>query len=249
MSMRLPHGSTKQCTKCGTIYPWSAAYFDRRPSRPIGLASHCKKCNNQRQREAYRRKPKQPRLKLVSSVPSHQTCTRCCVEYPATSQYFNWNPKMYSGLTSWCRECYREVARERMRTRRTDPTERLWVRAEKQRHARSAKGRETKRRQSVIQNHKRRERKLGVPWKWTASDWEECQQHWNNQCAYCGATEKLTQDHFIPLADPNCPGTVRTNIIPACNRCNTSKQHRNPDEWCASPSRLAAIRDYFNSLS
>ena len=51
----------------------------------------------------------------------------------------------------------------------------------------------------------------------------------DRSCAYCGTTEKLSLDHFISLSvgGSNCLG----NFIPACSRCNSSKQHSDPYEW------------------
>ena len=51
----------------------------------------------------------------------------------------------------------------------------------------------------------------------------------NNCCAYCGSSEKLCIDHFIPLSKDgsDCIG----NMIPACISCNSSKQNSDPLIW------------------
>ena len=51
----------------------------------------------------------------------------------------------------------------------------------------------------------------------------------DNCCAYCGSTGKLSIDHFIPLAQGgfDCIG----NMIPACISCNSSKQDSDPLIW------------------
>ena len=48
-------------------------------------------------------------------------------------------------------------------------------------------------------------------------------------CVYCGSTSKIVYDHFIPLAKggPHVLG----NLVPACQRCNSSKQDKDPKEW------------------
>ena len=45
-------------------------------------------------------------------------------------------------------------------------------------------------------------------------------------CAHCGATDKITADHIIPLAKggPDC----RYNYQPLCGRCNSSKGSQDP---------------------
>lgn len=53
-------------------------------------------------------------------------------------------------------------------------------------------------------------------------------------CAYCGKEltgESPTVDHFIPLSAPSSPGSVATNIVPACYDCNHSKGCRQPLDW------------------
>lgn len=54
----------------------------------------------------------------------------------------------------------------------------------------------------------------------------------NNSCAYCLASEKLSEDHFIPLSKGG-PHRIE-NIIPACVVCNSSKHSRNPKTWYES---------------
>src|SRR5215831_2418699 len=50
------------------------------------------------------------------------------------------------------------------------------------------------------------------------------------KCFYCGATERLTVDHLIPL-DQKGPNT-RENLVCCCFGCNSSK-HRSdrPGKW------------------
>lgn len=53
----------------------------------------------------------------------------------------------------------------------------------------------------------------------------------NNICAYCGG-DGDTIDHVIPLS---CGGADAIhNIVPACRRCNSSKQAKNVDIWYAA---------------
>jgi hypothetical protein len=48
-------------------------------------------------------------------------------------------------------------------------------------------------------------------------------------CIYCGSKEKIVHDHFMPLAKggPHVLG----NIVPACNKCNCSKNSKDPKDW------------------
>ena len=53
-----------------------------------------------------------------------------------------------------------------------------------------------------------------------------------NECAYCGNNKKITIDHVIPLSKNGLDAV--NNVVPACNRCNSSK-HANPaEQWYKS---------------
>lgn len=168
-------------------------------------------------------------------------CTRCAREHPADTTYFAPNVRKKNGLDSWCRECNRIVSRERQRQRRADPNEHAKLLEEKRRYARSERGRTTKRLRSTIDNHRRRQRLLAVDYLWTYDDWRAVKAWWDNCCAYCGTRGRLTIDHYIPLAAPNCPGTVPWNIVPACQSCNSRKHSRDPRFWIGDVEHVEDI--------
>lgn len=170
-------------------------------------------------------------------------CPKCKKTFPRNLIFFSPRYGKEKGLiSSWCRSCLRTLARATQTKRRKDPILRIKLLEEKKRYNLSPKGRESKRRQSETSNHKRRQRHLNVIWDWTVDDWEECKEFWGKICAYCGSGGYLTQDHFIPLADPKCPGTVRSNMVPACMHCDTSKQHHHPDVWVKNKKILRSIK-------
>jgi hypothetical protein len=53
-----------------------------------------------------------------------------------------------------------------------------------------------------------------------------------NQCVYCGNKEKISIDHFIPISKFGADKIE--NIVPACIKCNSSKNNRNPETWFRS---------------
>ena len=60
-------------------------------------------------------------------------------------------------------------------------------------------------------------------------DWKAVLTEFNYQCAYCGATEGLEQDHAVSVSDG---GTYTVgNIVPACRRCNASKGNSDIFAW------------------
>jgi 5-methylcytosine-specific restriction endonuclease McrA len=48
-------------------------------------------------------------------------------------------------------------------------------------------------------------------------------------CAYCGAEDKLTLDHVVPLARGGLDEP--SNVVPACGPCNASKGAKLLNEW------------------
>jgi hypothetical protein len=84
----------------------------------------------------------------------------------------------------------------------------------------------------------REARKRGLPHTWTTPEQAFMLNYWHNACAVCGNSEGLfwivADDHWIPLAASNCPGTVATNMIPLCHGnggCNNSKHKNEPHIW------------------
>lgn len=81
----------------------------------------------------------------------------------------------------------------------------------------------------------------------TVEQWAFIKDYFNQCCAYCGKKNKLHQDHFIPVNDGG--GYTITNIIPACQKCNSSKHDNNFFEWypkykCYSPEREEKILNF-----
>lgn len=84
-------------------------------------------------------------------------------------------------------------------------------------------------------------RKRGVEGTLTARDWQCCLEYFNGCCAVCerppGLWHTIAADHWIPVTDPQCPGTTPTNIIPLCqgvNGCNNSKSNNDALTWLVS---------------
>lgn len=60
-------------------------------------------------------------------------------------------------------------------------------------------------------------------------DWLEAVEHFGHKCAYCGKHEKMTIDHFVPFSKGG--ELAKGNVIPACKKCNSSKNNRTFEEW------------------
>ena len=57
------------------------------------------------------------------------------------------------------------------------------------------------------------------------------------ECVYCGSTEVKRWDHLIPVSEGG--ETVLGNMVPACGRCDDSKQHYPFEEWMFGSARFS----------
>lgn len=55
------------------------------------------------------------------------------------------------------------------------------------------------------------------------------------ECVYCGSPEVKRWDHLVPVKEGG--ETVLGNMVPACARCDDSKQDRPFEEWMMSDAR------------
>jgi hypothetical protein len=81
-----------------------------------------------------------------------------------------------------------------------------------------------------VYDQNRKARKLALPNTLTHAEWLYALQYWQYSCAACGKkhtpNDVIAQDHWIPLNNEECPGTIATNILPLCkgmHGCNNRK--------------------------
>jgi hypothetical protein len=91
-----------------------------------------------------------------------------------------------------------------------------WKRANPEKHV----AKERRRRARKSQNHC-----VHIPGDMLAAHLKA----FDGKCAYCVSQEFSHWDHFIPI----CKGgpEALNNLLPACKRCNTSKNAQDPKEW------------------
>lgn len=70
----------------------------------------------------------------------------------------------------------------------------------------------------------RRARKLGNGGSHTPEEWQAILERFGPHCPACGRTEKLTQDHVIPLTRGG--SDAADNLQPLCDSCNKRKGNR-----------------------
>lgn len=99
-------------------------------------------------------------------------------------------------------------------------------------------------------------RKRGLPDTLTKDQCKRAVEYFENKCVYCGKElSVVTLDHYIPVSDPDCPGTIASNMLPACFTCNASKQDTDVRIWLLrsydkemTDSIIRRIEAYFASL-
>ena len=91
--------------------------------------------------------------------------------------------------------------------------------------------------------HKHEATKRNLPYTLTIEHWQQCKEHFNNKCAYCGKELPLAQEHFLALTKGG--EYSKDNIIPSCKSCNSSKHDRNFFEWYPKYKYYSKKREKF----
>jgi 5-methylcytosine-specific restriction endonuclease McrA len=109
--------------------------------------------------------------------------------------------------------------------------------------------------------HRKRANRLGLRSDFSAGDWIKLVRVFDYRCAYCKRSFYrkrglgLSLDHIVPLCDPDSPGTIKGNVICACQTCNNSKHEQDivtfvysqqPPEQAAAT--LARIERYMSKI-
>ena|SRR5712692_3468622 len=100
----------------------------------------------------------------------------------------------------------------------------------------------------LVVNHVRRARKAGLPCSLTTGQWRATLKHFQDRCAYCGGPNDVLE-HVVPLSWGG--GTTYANCIPACNSCNTCKDHPKFLLFGSNENAVAAllrIKSYLSNL-
>lgn len=75
--------------------------------------------------------------------------------------------------------------------------------------------------------HRRRARLIGNGGTYSVAEWQAACVYWGNKCLRCGATERLTCDHVIPLFLGGCNEISNLQLL--CLSCNDHKGKKNTD--------------------
>ncbi len=251
----------KRCTACGELKPATTDYFFRFGN---GLLRRCKVCENARKNRWLAENPERAKKNRHNQYLKHRDKV---LEY--TKQYQQKNRAKVNEQARKRRQADPERANEVARRFREIHPDRVneSLRRYRQNHPDRIKETQAKylrnhRNQANIKESRKRARKRSLSNTLTAREWQDCLTYFGNCCAVCGRSpdseSKLAIDHWIPLASPDCPGTVVANIIPLCHGeggCNNSKCDSDPIQWLRSrlgeqeaSEVLKRINAYFDQL-
>lgn len=221
----------KQCRRCKQWLLNSHDNFSFHPSNEGQTGFICKLCTKQ----------------VHISPDGMKYCPQCSTEYPSTREFFYRSQKL--GLFGWCKSCTNQKARDARRANPQHFRAQDKKRAEKKRQYRRNNPNKIK-----ALKQRRNARRNGLPANFTDQQWQSAKEWFGNNCAYCGCAAVLCMDHVIPLSNKNSsnPGTVATNIVPACRSCNSSKCDKPISEWLyqntdrtTADNILSRIAEYF----
>jgi hypothetical protein len=215
----------KRCSKCGEEKPATVEYFHKSKSGKNGVGSWCKTC-----RSAYKREYRKINKEKIAAD---------------AIRYRLENPDKVYGYAAYYRETHREQIREKSREYHRNNREKRIKQCLVYRLKNIEKIAEYNRNYhkqnrhiSVAQRQRRRARIGALPDTFTVQDWLRCLEYWHHCCAVCGkqlrdlfGEVKPNADHWISLNNTDCPGTVISNMICLCNKCNLSKSDNDPIEW------------------
>lgn len=180
--------------------------------------------------------------------PATRICSKCGTEYPLTSEFWHAYKKNPYGLRPDCKVCNNAKRRhtyENNRERTKETFERWYAINSYRVKAASIRWEKENPEKSRVRNQRKRARRRSLPSTLTVKQWQQCLDYFGHTCAVCGRSRDLwhtlAQDHWIPVAHPDCPGTTALNIVPLCHSkkggtdgCNNLKSDMRAEDWIIS---------------
>jgi len=205
-------------------------------------------------------------MSMSDHTTSIKHCNTCNRDLPRSAEYFSRDKGKKDGLASQCKDCIRRrlAAWRNQNIEDVRSYQRVWQTNNREKVREYNKSWKTTHRQiSKARAHRRFAREKSLPATFTATDWRRALEYFDYRCAVCGRPQgffhKLAADHWIPLNDANCPGTIATNIIPLCHGeggCNNSKHCKLRDVWLTekygkrkAKQIINRIQEYFEHLA
>lgn len=242
---------TKICTTCEIEKPATNEHFYKSERGLYGLRSKCKECNSNRAKSYYL--DNQEKLKEYSNTYSKENPEKIKLKkqkYDLLNKdkkskdfkvwYYNNHEYSLQRTKDWKEnnpEKYKKMIENNKESKLA--YNKLYFQANKDRISeRVKKWRENNPGLNTKYQQTRRHKKQNSITVYNEDIWEETMREFNHKCAYCNTDkEQLTQEHIIPVSKGG--GYLRSNIIPACQSCNSSKGNKDMNIWYRK-------QDYFN---
>jgi 5-methylcytosine-specific restriction endonuclease McrA len=244
---------SKKCSKCGEVKELGEFYKNSRNKDgyrndcKVCFKAYCKNLRNKWKKESTQGTKKCPRCRKEKSLKNfHKDSTtksgyriycKLCVNL-YTRQYNidnveyrnEYNRNRYYTNRAEIRKQQKKYGKEYRANNRKKLNEasrnRYWKNHEyelerkkiyNENHPEVRKAQKAKRRALLIKLDKH----------FTAQEWKEILNKYENKCLCCGSTENITVDHIIPLS---CGGTnIKDNLQPLCLTCNIRKHTKTID--------------------
>jgi 5-methylcytosine-specific restriction endonuclease McrA len=95
----------------------------------------------------------------------------------------------------------------------------------------------------LVRFHCQRAKKCGLPATLTVEEWLATEQDFQGKCAYCRVEAGTVLEHYMPISCGG--GTVKSNCVPACDRCNKLKWHKHPNQVTLIPQEdMKRVSEY-----
>lgn len=261
-----PDTPTKQCTKCGEAKPATNEYFHNDKTRPAGLFPQCKVCTYAASR-SYREKNKdaiKDRNKRYVRENRERIRPKRKIYYDKTRdvrirQSREWAEANKDRVVQRRKEYHqknKEYIVKKTKEWRINNPEKF-----KAQNAQYHKDNPKTPEQNRVYRQRRAARKQELPRTFTPAQWQRAIEYFGGNCAVCerplnGLFHEAHADHWIPLSNPESPGTVATNIVPLCGQshgCNNSKHAHLPAQWLQTKfgkrlanKIIARVEQYFD---
>ena len=258
---------TKQCCHCGREFPRTKEYFYSDSRNKDGLFGRCKECYNAAGRARYVGERREETLakqrEYRGNFPERRKNT--------LKRYYENNKESIRSR----RKIYFDSEKGKV-------AKKAWIAANHEkrkaianRYARKKSAEraalnppakpltdEEQKQRKIMKWHKRKAQKLSLPNDFTHDDWDFALAYFRDGCAICGRPAGLLHtisvDHWCPIAAPDCPGHIPSNIVPLCHGvggCNNSKGNRHPEQWLKAKfgdkkaeAILTRIHEFFSKV-
>ena len=218
----------KKCTKCGTEKPATIDFFPKRDSSKDGFRNECKLCKKEYIRNYYENNREHIIKKNVDYVKINREACQARRKKHALKNKDILDEK---------RKKHYQKNKEQISKKKKEYAEKNKEKNAKY-HLEYARRNVDK---CKIKRHKREAKLKSLPSTLTKNQWDYTVAHFNNSCVYCGSEEQIQQDHFVPLSKGG--EFTHNNIIPACMKCNCSKQDQDFFEWYPNHKNYSKKRE------